>query len=382
MDNVPIIDSRNALLALCNHLMHCAWIALDTEFIRESTYFPRLCLLQVATPTTLVCIDPLSLDSLNPLLDLLYQEQITKVFHSAHQDLEIFYLLRGTPLSPVFDTQIGAALLGHRSQIGYAELVSQRLGVTLDKAHTRTDWSARPLTSVQIRYAADDVNYLRVLYQKLLPALAERGRLAWLGDECESLYDAHRFEISPDDAWQRVHGRHKLGSAQLAVLRHLTAWREREAQTQNRPRRWILSDAVLISLARGADQNKTAFDEAALARIKGLSQKRIQRFGDQIVQTICAGLNEPRARWPEPAARLQLSPEHKALVETMQTQVNQQAKLYNLHPEILATRRQLEKLVLGDRAVPVLNGWRAAVIGKSLEELLKAQSVSECQDNQ
>ena len=369
MDNVPVIDSRNRLLVLCNHLQQCAWVALDTEFIRESTYFPQLCLIQVATPTTVACIDPLSMDSLDPLLDILYQERITKVFHSAHQDLEIFYQLRGTALGPVFDTQIGAALLGYRSQIGYAELVYQLLGVTLDKAHTRTDWSSRPLTSLQIRYAANDVNYLRDLYQKLLSALSEMGRLKWLDDDCETLYDAQKFEISADNAWQRVRGRHKLSSAQLAVLRHLAAWREREAQTQNRPRRWILSDAVLISLARGVCQ-----DKAALARIKGLSQKRIQCFGDQIIEAIYAGLNEPVAHWPEPPLRLQLSMEHKALVDSMQTQVNQHARQYNLQPEILATRRQLEKLVLGDRAVPLLKGWRVPIIGQSLIELLETQS--------
>ena len=139
MDDIPLIDSKKKLLRLCETLKNCEWIALDTEFIRERTYYPELCLIQVGTPQLVACVDPLSLDSLVPLLDAVYSKNITKVFHSAYQDQEIFYYLRGTPLSPVFDTQIGARMLGYGDQIGYAELVRQLLGVTLDKTHTRTD---------------------------------------------------------------------------------------------------------------------------------------------------------------------------------------------------------------------------------------------------
>lgn len=351
--------------ALCGSLSHCAWVALDTEFIRETTYYPQLCLLQVATQQSVVCVDPLLIDSLTPLLDILYRKNITKVFHSAYQDLEIFYHLRGAPLSPVFDTQIGASMLGYGTQIGYADLVQQLLGVTLDKSHTRTDWSSRPLSDVQIRYAADDVRYLRGLYLKQTNTLTENGRDKWLSEDAARLYNAKRFEVSLDDVWQRVRGHSKLNRRQLAVLRNLAAWRESEARTQNRPRRWILADSVLVTLARSGYQHK-----GSLSNIRGLPKKMVRRFGEQLIKTINAALIEPEECLPQHKWRPPLTAEQEALINTMMALVRHQASVNRLHPGVLATRSQLEKLVLGNYDVPVLSGWRATIIGQTLQNLL------------
>ncbi len=366
MDTEPLlIDSEKRLLTLCDTLKHCAWVALDTEFIRETTYYPQLCLIQVATPQMVGCVDPLSLASLTPLLDTLYRKNITKVFHSAYQDQEIFHYLRGTPLLPVFDTQIGARMLGYGNQIGYADLVWQLLGITLDKTHTRTDWSLRPLTLVQLRYAADDVRYLRNLYIKQSIALTEKGWHEWLNQDCERLYDTKRFDISLDDVWQRVSGHHKLNPRQLAVLRKLAAWREREARDQNRPRKWVLSDSVLINLAREHSQ-----DIKSLLNVRGLSKKMVRRSGEQLIKMINTALNEPEEHWPQRKVRPPLTEEQTTLIDAMMAQVHRQAAMHSLSPEVLATRNQLERLVLGDTNVSVLKGWRAKIVGQALQDLL------------
>ena len=192
------VDSPAALGDLCNRLAGAEWIAVDTEFLREKTYYPQLCLLQVGTPAVTACVDPLALTDLGPLLDLLYDPAIAKVFHACHQDLEIFYNLRGSVPGPVFDTQIAAPLLGHPEQMGYAGLVEALLGVTLEKAHARADWTRRPLPESQLRYAADDVIYLAQLYPVLRAELAKHGRLQWLADDFAALGDPERYASHPD----------------------------------------------------------------------------------------------------------------------------------------------------------------------------------------
>lgn len=368
MDTVPLIDSKTRLLGLCRALKQCEWVALDTEFIRETTYYPKLYLIQVGTPQLVVCVDPLSLDTLTPLLDTLYSKNITKVFHSGYQDQEIFHNLRGTPLRPVFDTQVGARMLGYGNQIGYADLVNQLLGVTLDKTHTRTDWSMRPLSPLQLLYAADDVRYLRDLYLKQRTTLIGNGWHEWLKYDCERLYDAKKFEVSLEHVWQRVNGHHKLNPQQLAVLRSLAAWREREAQARDRPRRWIVSDAALIALAREVPR-----DGDLLSQVRGLPKKMVRRYGEQLIKSINTALIEPEEQWPQRKVRPPLTTEQAALIDEMMALVRHQASIHCLRPELLANRSQLEKLVLGDTNISVLKGWRATVVGKTLQDLLNGQ---------
>ena len=201
-----LIDTAEDLENLCHQLQDAAWLAVDTEFLRESTYFPKLCLLQIATPQLTACIDALSISKIDVVLDLIYRKNIVKVMHAARQDLEIFYHLRGSLPQPVFDSQLAAPLLGHPEQMGYASLVEAFLGIHLSKAHTRTDWSQRPLSDAQLQYAADDVRYLAQLYPLLYAKLEQLDRLDWLADDFTALTDPVQYERPPEQAWLRVKG--------------------------------------------------------------------------------------------------------------------------------------------------------------------------------
>ncbi|MDE2089680.1 MAG: ribonuclease D, partial [Gammaproteobacteria bacterium] len=288
------IDTPQRLAALCRRLEGRPWLALDTEFLRDKSYRPRLCLLQVAVEDAIACVDPLALDDLTPLLDLLYDPSIVKVLHSAYQDLEIFYYLRGAPPRPVFDTQIAALLAGHGDQIGYASLVQALLGVKLDKAHTRTDWSRRPLHPEQLQYAADDVRYLGPLYLRLRDELEHRGRLAWLQEDFTALTDPATYANPPETAWRRIRGAERLTDAQFAVLAALAAWREQTAQRNDRPRQWILSDDCLLELAR----HRPASLEK-LAGIRDLKPGALDKYGADLLELIRAARHAPAAARPE-----------------------------------------------------------------------------------
>lgn len=220
------IDKPEQLEQLCEAIRQSEWLALDTEFMREKTYYPKLCLLQVCNGKTAACVDPLSLNRLDPLIEIIMDPSIVKVFHAGRQDLEIFNFLWQKLPAPLFDTQLAATLLGLGEQLGYASLVQKLLGIELDKGHTRTDWSRRPLQPGQLRYALDDVIYLGEIYNDLDNRLRKLGRENWLQEEFTLLADPDTYRIDPDSAWQKIKGRQRLKGVQLAVLQRLTAWRK------------------------------------------------------------------------------------------------------------------------------------------------------------
>lgn len=287
------VDTPDALHALCAEIAGSPRLMLDTEFMREKTYRAQLCLIQVCDGQVAACIDPLALDDLSPLYALLFNPNIVKVLHAARQDLEIFLDLTGKLPAPIFDTQIAAALAGHADQIGYGNLVRELLGVDLDKSHTRTDWSRRPLDRQQMRYALDDVRYLVTVFDRLNAELARRGRLDWLQPDFDALTDPALYRNDPADAWQRVKGAGKLKPKQLAVLAELAAWRERKAQDSNRPRRWILADDPLLALARIQPDN-----ENKLASIRGLEAGHAKKSGKELLEHIRTALARPKETWP------------------------------------------------------------------------------------
>ncbi len=359
-DFLYLVD-QPALTEFCTRLRGAAWIALDTEFIREQTFYPQLCLIQIATPDHLACIDPLALPSLEPLLDILYDPATTKVLHAAHQDLELFYHLGGVVPAPVFDTQLAALALGQGHQLSYAALVQQLLGVELDKAHTRADWRRRPLAPAWLAYAADDVRYLRELYPRQLAALRERGWLDALAEDFEALCHLDRYRLQPSEAWRRVREHHRLSGIQRAVLRALAAWREERASTQDRPRRWILGDAVLLELAR-----RMPGDMEQLQRIRGLPAATLQRHGAMLLARITAARAELPEQWPNRPPRPRLTPEQMARVDKWFALITVRAREHGIPPEICADRRDLENLLVGLES-PLRHGWRAALIGWELQ---------------
>jgi ribonuclease D len=366
MSQVPeqLVTQPAQLEQLVAQLAAAPWIALDTEFVRERTYYARLCLVQVATPEVIACVDPLELPNIDALLDLLYAPSALKVLHAARQDLEVFWDLRQALPTPVFDTQIGAALVGLDEQIGYANLVERITGVRLPKLATRTDWSARPMSAVQLRYAFDDVHYLRDMYQHLDRELERHARRGWLAEECAQLADPARYRNDPEQAWRRLRAGAALSPTAQAILRALAAWREREAQRRNLPRGWVVKDPVLVEIARRAP---TTLEE--LAAVPELAPAIRRQCGAALLAEIARhGAAVAAPLWPpiEPpdAARQRLLKEMAARVQACATREGICATL-------LATRQDLQELVQhGDS--PVLNGWRRALIGEELAALRRA----------
>ena len=356
------VDTSQALESLCARLRGQAWIAVDTEFMRERTYYPELCLVQVATDDLVACIDPLPLPSLEPLLQVLLDPATLKVFHAARQDLEIFFNLSGKVPAPVFDTQVVARFLGHPDQSGYGAVVQAVLGVTLDKSHARTDWMRRPLSEAALEYAADDVRHLRHLYKKLEAELAARGRAGWAEPELKALTDEKLYRPDPEGAWQRVRGIQRLKPKSAALVRQLAAWRERTAIADNRPRQWILKDEAMIDLAK-----QLPTDLAALAAVRGVGDGLAKRHGTELLKMLAAdaGSAPERERAAPP-----LSTRQDALVDALSAIVRLKAAEGQVSAASLANRSELERLVRGERELEVLKDWRLKLAGQALLDFL------------
>jgi len=354
----PIVATAPALAALTTALAGSARVGLDTEFLRERTYRAQLCLVQVATADEAVCIDPLALADLAPLARVLAADGVLKVMHASRQDLEVLLPVAGLT-RPVFDTQIAASLTGLPAQVGYAEAVRRFLGPALEKSHTRTDWSRRPLSAEQIEYARDDVRYLLPLAARLHEELARLGRLDWLAEELGALADERALTIAPEDAWLRLKGLRPLDPARERLARALAAWRERSALEHNRPRGWILDDAVLREIVLQVPRTLTA-----LAAISAIPAGLVKRRGAELLECV------ERAQVPQPSpplpGRPRQDPVKTALVRKLSSISQATARELNLVPEVLATRRDLEQLAEGRRDSVLLTGWRRAVLGERL----------------
>lgn len=358
------IDNNQKLADLLARLDHAPWITLDTEFIREKTYYPRLCLIQIGSADVLACIDPLQIDDLQPFLDWLNEPHRLKVLHAAWQDLEIFHHLNGKVPAPVFDTQIAAAVLGMGDQLGYARLVEHLLGVQLDKSQSRTDWARRPLTSKQLEYAIDDVRHLRTAYLLLREQLEQLGRMKWLDKPFQKLTDPASYAIDPRTIWQRVKGVQILKSRQLAILRELAAWREERALHKDIPRRWILSDEILLDMAKMQPKNADAFNQ-----IRGLSTEQIERNASEWLACIQHGQSLPQEEWPQLPRRRKLDDNMGVLADLLTALLNQVASENDISAQMIATRPQIEKMLEEGRTT-VSDDWRGALVNDLFTEVL------------
>lgn len=360
------VSTESELRALCQRFSGSAWLALDTEFMRTDTFYARLCLIQIACDQGVACIDPLALTEaeLGPLRELLYDPATVKVLHAAHQDLEILHDLYQIVPQPVFDTQLAAAMLGLGEQMGYAALVAQQQGVQLAKAHTRTDWAQRPLRTEQLDYAADDVRYLGPVYHKLRTALRDKGWLDWYQEDAAALSRPARYINEPDEAWRRVGLAHTLSGAELAVLRALAAWRERRAQNANRPRKWIMDDALLLGLARA--QPATLAELGAL----GVGARSVERHGAELLKLIEEARRLAPEQWPAAAPPARLDIRQQARLDKLLALVTARAQQHGLNPAYVASRKYLRQMVLGEDQGLLRSGWRGALMGKELDEVL------------
>jgi ribonuclease D len=275
-----MIDNADALTAFVTRAANAPALALDTEFMREKTYRAELCLLQIADGDNAVCIDPLALTDLSSLTPLLRAPGVVKIMHAARQDLEVLLPAVGL-VAPVFDTQIAAALAGHPSQVGYAELARRLLGVELAKAHTRADWSRRPLSQEEQEYALDDVRHLAALRASLLDTLASQGRVAWLEEELAALANPDALRVAPEEAWRKVKGLPSLDPARQQLVQSLAAWRERRADERNRPRGWILDDVslreIVVRLPRSPE---------ALTALPEMQESVVRKCGEELLTLV------------------------------------------------------------------------------------------------
>lgn len=356
---MKVITSTTDLQNFVDEAHKAPYVTVDTEFMREKTYFSRLCLIQLATPGSAAIVDPLSesLD-LKPLFALLKDPDTVKVFHAARQDIEIFVQIMNEVPHPVFDTQIAAMVFGYGDQIGYEPLVRDLTGVQIDKGSRFTDWSRRPLSDKQLEYALGDVTHLRSVYEKLLQKLEDTGRKPWVDEELQALADRRLYEIDPKDAWRRLKLRNPK-SRELGPIVSLAEWRETEAQRKDVPRARIIKDDALFELARA--QPKTPEELARLRSIPQGFEKSATARG--IIEAIAKGANLPQEELPtlERRGKEQAPPD---VVELLRVLLKRQCEQSGVAPKLLASSSDLEAIALHQNAdVPAMRGWRREVFG-------------------
>jgi ribonuclease D len=353
----PIITTSSQLEKLCQHLRQHSWVAIDTEFVREKTYFAQLCLIQVSTPDIIACVDPLSLEDMDPLLDVLFDESRTKVFHSGRQDLEIFFDIVERLPNPIFDTQIAASLLGIGDNIGYAALVKHFLEIELDKSMTRTDWRKRPISDKALAYAEDDV----------------RGRLQWAEDEFSALTNINAYTNDPEDAWIRVKGLKSCRGVQLHIGKTLASWREDYARQMDRPRRWILADNLIVDVAKAAPNSEESVREVLEKSRDGNSARRHIHTLHKLVQIAKAS---PISAQKSHSRSRRLTPVEEKLVKKLLGRVRAIGESLDIIPTVIASRKDVEQLVLGNKDTQLLRGWRCELAGNILESMIQESDIS------
>ncbi|NOR81379.1 MAG: ribonuclease D, partial [Methyloprofundus sp.] len=334
MDDIQFVDSVAELQVLCQKMKQESWLAIDTEFLREKTYYPKFCLLQIATLDWVACIDPIALEGeMMELFEIINDPGIVKVLHSCRQDVEIFYHLTGKLPAPVYDTQLVAPLLGFQENPGYAMLVSGFLNINLSKIHTRTDWSQRPLSAEQIQYAADDVIYLAKIYQLMQKKLQVLGRENWLKEDFEQLMNPDLYDIPPANAWLKIRGKNKLTGKQLAIVQILAEWREQTAKKDNRPKNWILRDELILDMAKLQPTNLQS-----VAQIRGINDGFVRRSGQHICQLIKKAQDLPGLKL-KTKVNNKKTQQQEAVLDIMTGLVRLRADENSLNPVILATRK-------------------------------------------
>ena len=368
------VTDPSALETLCLTLKQSSRLALDTEFVGEDTFVPRLELIQVATATTAAVIDFPAVQakgSLDAFWELICDNKIEKIVHAGRQDLDLFATHAGQIPKPFFDTQIAAAMVGYGAQVAYANLVQRLHGTKLAKAHTFTNWSARPLSDDQIAYALEDVEFLLSIHTHLQDRLHSLGRLEWVGEEFARLETAvGEKSREPQERYQRIRGWDTLKAKGAAVLRELAAWREAEARRRNVPRGRVMRDEVLLQLARHPPQSVSE-----LRGLRGVHSSEVDRHGEHLLGTITSALALPPTAWPEVPRERKPDPESTGIVELLQAVLKARAAEEGIAPTMLATSSDLQTLVDAkqNRAtidVPILRGWRRQLAGDLLLKVL------------
>ncbi|WP_430398244.1 ribonuclease D [Ferrovibrio sp.] len=368
-DPTPI-TTTDALAQFCASLSTAEFVTVDTEFMRETTFWPKVCLIQVAGPEEARVIDPLA-DGLDmaPLFDLLRNKNVLKVFHAARQDLEIFVRQMGEVPAPLFDTQVAAMVCGFGDQVSYETLAGKLANAQIDKSSRFTDWARRPLTAKQILYALSDVTHLRKCYEKLAAKLQKSGRASWLEAEMATLTDPATYDLAPLDAWRRLKPR-VTRPEYLAVLQAVAAWRETEARQRDIPRQRILRDEAAMEIA--GHPPKSAED---LGHIRGLSKGFAEgKMGQGLLAAITARLEAPRETWPQIEREAELPRGIGPIVELLKVLLKQKCDEHDVAQKLVAASSDLDKIAADDDAqVPAMQGWRRELFGNDALRLKRGE---------
>lgn len=365
---MTLIAETAELEALCGRLAKADFITVDTEFLRDSTYWPRLCLVQVAGPDDVAAVDALSPNlDLAPLLALFDDQRLLKVLHSARQDMEIFFHLTGWLPAPIFDTQVAAMVCGFGESVGYDTLVRKMTGAHVDKSSRFTDWSRRPLADRQLHYALADVTHLRKIYRKLEGRLSKSGRAAWLAEEMAVLTSPETYRLDPDKAWRRLKTR-SSDRRYLAVLRALAAWREGEAQQRDVPRARVLRDEQLFDIAAHRPTS-----EEELARSRGVNRDMARgRIGRAILETVGQALALPDTELPKPPPKPVAPNGAGPLIDLLKVLLKLRCDEHDVAQKLIASTADLEQIAADDQAdVMALQGWRFEIFGRDALALKK-----------
>ncbi len=365
--DITLVTTNEELNTLCQQASESTVIAVDTEFKRETTYYPKACLIQLATENLTACIDPFGIDNFEPLKAILFSPHITKIFHAGRQDLEIFYFLFDKIPAPLFDTQVAAALLGFPEQVGYANLAKKMLNVELDKSLTRADWEKRPIPEKQIEYAANDVIYLLQIYHQQIQQLKTSNRLSWLENDFRFLGNIDLYKPNPDTAWKKIKNAHRLTNLQRCIVFKITQWRELMALERNRPRTFVIKNQSILDLAHQQPETLSELQD-----IRDLHPGLIRRDGDKLLTLIQAAKKMPADTFPKAAKPTILTNEQSLLLSSLQTIIQLNAKKHNIDSSYLCNKKELEKIILQEDSA-LLNGWKYELAGKDVVRFINGE---------
>jgi len=373
---MTLITDTEELAAFCERQRGAPYVTLDTEFLREQTYYPKLCLLQIAGPEEAVAVDSLAPGlELTPLLPLFDDEETVKVFHAGRQDLEIFLNLFDRLPRPLFDTQLAAAVCGFGEQVAYDTLVKRITGIGLDKASRFTDWSRRPLSERQLAYALADVVHLRPVYLALKEQLEESGRLPWIADDLAEMNDPGLYRVDPQQAWRRLKTRSNDPKF-LGRLKALAAWREEEARRRDIPRNRMIRDEQLQEIAAHAPE-----DSEALARTRGISNDMARgKLGQGLLAALAQAAPLSRDERPDRNERRDSNGVQGSLIELLKVLQKLRAEEHGVAPRLIASAQEIEALASGDGDLPLLSGWRYEIFGKDALALREGRLALTCRN--
>ena len=369
------IDSNQALEAFCENIQSCQFCALDTEFIREKTYFPLLALIQLATETHQACIDPIAVTDFSPLVKLFNNPQMIKILHAPSQDLELFFQQFDALPSPIFDTQLAAAVLGYANQIGYADLVNRICKVQLEKKYTRADWSKRPLSEGELDYAMDDVRYLIEIYQTMKDDLERLGRWSWLEADMINLSEKSNYELDVTSMWKKLKGVNRLKGAGLNNADQLCRWREARAIKSNRPKRWIMKDEDIVDIARF--KPKSHHD---LNQIGNLGSEFIRKNGDELLAVLEQAAKIDPAEYPVMPDYTRLNSDQQAISDCLMAICRVVVEKNQIALASVTSKKEIDGLVAGETDSKISRGWRYEMIGKHLIQFLNGDVSLRCVD--